>query len=461
MFKTLTNKIRSLINCYINGDIITFSEIKQLFYPILFDQFMVCLMAVLNSSMISSAGLEAVAAVNVVDSLNMFFMNFYIAIATGGTVVVAQYFGRRDSQNAGKVASQAIVSSFLMATGIGVVLIIFCSPLITVLFGSDNKILFDNAKTYFVASCISYPLFAVFQSVCGTLRGSGDTKASMFLSIILNVTYFALNFVFINILHMGVLGLSISIVVSRFSIGLYALFFLMKKRRDLNIAFKNFTKINMKVQKSILYIGVPTAAEQVFFHGGRLLTQTFITGLGTASLTVYAISGTILQFIQIPGNALCLLVVTVVGQCVGAGRPDEAKKLLKLLTVVCSLGLLLTSVIITPTLPITLKIFTLAPEISEKIKLLILISAIGNPIIWAASFLIPSGLRAAGDAKFTSITALLSMWLVRVVLGYVLGIILGFGIAGIWFAMVFEWSVRGIIFSKRMLGTKWYSHKVI
>jgi Na+-driven multidrug efflux pump len=90
-----------------------------------------------------------------------------------------------------------------------------------------------------------------------------------------------------------------------------------------------------------------------------------------------------------------------------------------------------------------------------------LISAIGNPLIWAESFMIPSGLRAAGDAKFTSITALLSMWLVRVTLGYALGITFGFGINGIWFAMVFEWFVRGSIFIKRLMGARWHSHSVI
>jgi Na+-driven multidrug efflux pump len=81
--------------------------------------------------------------------------------------------------------------------------------------------------------------------------------------------------------------------------------------------------------------------------------------------------------------------------------------------------------------------------------------------MWPISFVTPSALRAAGDSRFTSVMAMLSMWLFRVVMGYVFGVLLGMGIFGIWLAMELEWGVRGLIFTTRLRGDKWYRHKLV
>jgi Na+-driven multidrug efflux pump len=103
-----------------------------------------------------------------------------------------------------------------------------------------------------------------------------------------------------------------------------------------------------------------------------------------------------------------------------------------------------------------------APEaVIPTIFMIVLISAFAQPIFWSLSFILPSALRAAGDTKYTSVTSMLSMWLFRVVTGYVLGIVFGFGIVGVWVAMFLEWGVRSIFFLKRFKGEKWYQHKLI
>jgi Na+-driven multidrug efflux pump len=119
------------------------------------------------------------------------------------------------------------------------------------------------------------------------------------------------------------------------------------------------------------------------------------------------------------------------------------------------------SLFIFPAFPLLMKMFGTPKTITSDIFMIILISAIAQPIFWSISFILPSALRAAGDAKFTSITSMLSMWLFRVVLGYVLGITLHFGIVGVWVAMFLEWGVRSIFFMRRFRGEKWYKHKLI
>ncbi|MFL6518102.1 MAG: MATE family efflux transporter, partial [Bacillus sp. (in: firmicutes)] len=108
-----------------------------------------------------------------------------------------------------------------------------------------------------------------------------------------------------------------------------------------------------------------------------------------------------------------------------------------------------------------IKMFNPPVEFIPTIFTLILISAIAQPLLWSQSFIMPSALRAAGDSNFTSIASLLSMWLLRVILGYILGITLGFGIIGVWVAMIIEWGVRGMIFTGRFKGKKWFAHKLV
>ena len=100
-------------------------------------------------------------------------------------------------------------------------------------------------------------------------------------------------------------------------------------------------------------------------------------------------------------------------------------------------------------------------EIVPTIFTIVAMTAIGQPLLWSMSFITPSALRAAGDSKFTSVVSMCSMWLFRVVMGYVFGITLGFGIIGVWAAMNLEWGVRGLVFMLRFRGEKWHAHHVI
>jgi Na+-driven multidrug efflux pump len=108
-----------------------------------------------------------------------------------------------------------------------------------------------------------------------------------------------------------------------------------------------------------------------------------------------------------------------------------------------------------------MKMFHPPEKIIPTIFAMMLISAITQPILWSPSFVMPSALRAAGDSNFTSIASLLSMWLLRVVLGYILGITFRFGIIGVWAAMNIEWGMRGLIFGWRFKGKKWYAHRLV
>jgi len=450
-----------LLNKYFTGETLDYKQIIAIIIPIFVDQAFIILMSLLNTAMISSSGVAAVSAVSMVDSLNIFLVNVFVAVATGGTVIVAQYKGRGNADMVSKSAAQAISAVALLSILISAVVIIFHNPTLNLLFGRAEADVLDNARIFLIGSCLTYPFIAIFQAVTGALRGVAETKACLGLSFIMNLTYLFLNILFITVLDMGVVGLIISMLTARVLGMVISLIYLLKINQTLQFRIQNALKLDFSILKKIMIIGVPFAAEQMFFNGGKLLTQTFIVQLGTLAITVNAISGSISLVFQIGANALSIAIVTVVGQCIGRRNIEDARKFIKSFLWLSSIIFVIAAVILMPLFPWIVRLFSPPAEIIPEIFKLTVLIAITQPFLWSISFIMPSALRAAGDSNFTSITAMLTMWLFRVILGYVLGIPLGLDILGVWIAMVIEWGIRGSVFLWRFRGEKWYSRKLI
>lgn len=457
----IKHKTVSLLERYFSGETIDFKQIISIILPIFVDQAFLILMSFLNTAMISSAGVAAVSAVSMVDSLNIFLVQVFIAVATGGTVIVAQYKGSGNMGMVSKTATQAVSAVTILSVLISVLVIIFHMPTLNLLFGKADADVFQNAKIYLIGSCISYPFIAIFQAVCGSLRGVGETKPCLNLSLIMNITNTLLNILFITMMGMGVTGLVIAAIIAR-ALGMVASFiYIIKYNETIRFRLKEMLQFDFSILKKVMFIGLPFAAEQIFFNGGKLLTQTFIVQLGTLAMTAYAIANSISLLFQIGPNSLSIAIVPIVGQCIGSRNTHDAKKFIKSLIGLATVLFVIAPLLLMPFFSLMMKMFHPPGQIVPTIFTMIVISAILQPILWSPSFVMPSALRAAGDSKFTSIASLLSMWLLRVVLGYILGITLGFGIVGVWVAMITEWGIRGIIFSWRFKGKKWYAHKLV
>ncbi|GIP30216.1 MATE family multidrug exporter [Paenibacillus sp. J23TS9] len=454
-------KTNGFLNKYFTGSKLDYKQIIAIIIPIFVDQAFIILMSLMNTAMIASSGVAAVSAVSMVDSLNIFLINVFIAVATGGTVIVAQYKGSGNQEMVSKAAAQAITAVAILSVLLCVTVIAFHTPVLNLLFGKADADVFQNARIFLIGSCISYPFIAVFQAVTGALRGVAETKACLGLSLIMNLTYLGLNILFITVLDMGIVGLVISMITARVLGMAVSLYYMIKMNHTLKYRIKNALKIDFSILKKIMVIGVPFAAEQMFFNGGKLLTQTFIVQLGTLAITVNAISGSISLLFQIGGSALSIAVVTVVGQCIGNGSIQDARKFIKSFIGLSTAFFIVIAAVILPLFPYIIKLFSPPAEIVPDIFKLTLLIAITQPIFWSVSFIMPSALRAAGDSNFTSVTSLLSMWVLRVILGYFLAITFHFGIMGVWIAMVTEWGVRGAIFWWRFRGDKWYRRKLI
>lgn len=440
---------------------ITWTQSMAIVLPIIAEHLFTTLFGLLNTAMISSSGVTSLSAVSLVDSLNTFLFVIYTGIATGAGVVVANYRGRKDEEKLHEASVQAVtwVTFFTLMTS--AFIIIFHVPLLKLLFGAAEQEVMDKARLYLLGGSLSLPFMGITTSMCGVMRGIGEGRTTLIYTGISTIKYVLLNVLFLNVLDMGIPGLIISIALSR-TLNIPLLLLLVKwKKSKFTFKFKEFFHLNMKMFRGILKIGVPCATEQLFFTGGRLVTQSIIVILGTNAIVTYNISYSIMALSQAMVTPISTAMFTISGICMGNNRPQDVRDLTK-----SYIGL--GSILYVVSLAITVALFDFlvgfynAPaEVVPLIYQCVLITGIAQPFIHCLAFMLPSVFRAVGDGMHSTMATLIIMWVIRVFGGYVLGVWCGMGALGIWVAMVMDWVVRVGVFVVRFKGDKWLGHKVI
>ena len=179
----------------------------------------------------------------------------------------------------------------------------------------------------------------------------------------------------------------------------------------------------------------------MLFNGGKLITQVYIVGLGTESIAANYIAGSVASIINIPGNAFGIAATAIVGQNFGKGNIKEAKNSLVYSTKISTLCLTIIAILCYPFANALASLYTQNNNIINIAGQLLKLNSIFM-IIWSLSFVLPAGLKGAGDAKYTLVTTIVGMWLFRIILGYILCITLRFGVTGIWMGMFIDWASK-------------------
>lgn len=454
------SKVAGLKN-YFSGEGLSFAFIVSLVIPVIIDQFFLVSFNFINTAMVSSSGTAAVSAVNMVGSLHFFMAQVFIAVGLGGTVLVAQYYGRKDYHQLGSVCSATVVGAVLMAVSLSSIVLIFHDQILHLLFGRAEAAVLDNAKIYLIGLLLSYPLQAFVEGTNGSLRGIGRTKSSLKLSLLINAVYIVFNIILISVLGWGIYGLVASLLISR-TIGLlFAIYTLYANSSMLYLHKTDFTKLRFSLVKRVVGVSVPFAAESMFFNGGKIIVQMMIVSLGTNAIATNAIGSSWIQLSEIIPSSLGTALVPIVGQCMGQKNIADAKKLTKSFVLLGMAAFIVVDLGLLPFFGFGMGLFNPPSAIIPKIFTLYLIAMVMHFLVWSLSFVLPAALRAAGDAKFTTVVSLFSMWIFRVGMGYFVGIILDYGLVGIYVVMTIEWGIRGGIFLRRFCGKKWYQHTLI
>lgn len=436
-------------------------DLKRLIVPLLLEQLLAITIGMADTMMVTSVGEAAVSGVSLVDSITALLINVFSCLATGGAVVASQYLGANEPLKAGKAGKQLMYACVIAGMSLMLVCLLLRNWLLSVIFGTIDIEVMQNAQLYFVFSAISYPFLALYNANAALLRSEGNTKATLYTSIIMNIINIAGNAICIFGLRLGVLGAAIPTLLSRLVGAIMTSFIVVHPDNMIPIPSLKKWEWNGEMLKKILKIGLPTGFEGSFFQLGKLILQSLISSFGTAAIAANAISGSIAGVQTVAGSAIGLAMVTVVGRCVGADESEQAKDYTKKLMKMTYLVVWAINIPIMLCANPLLSIFNLSQEAVDIAYTLVLSHSINVIFTWSISFVLPNALRAAGDAKYTMTISCISMAVFRVTFAYVLANGFGLGVLGVWIAMEIDWLFRGLMFVYRLKTGKWLKHKVI
>lgn len=303
----------------------------HLIVPLVIEQLLLMTVGMADTVMVTTAGEATVSAVSLVDNINILIIQIFSALSTGGAVVVSQYLGRQELHNAKTAAKQL----FYVMTGISVVLmtiaLVFRQHILSLIFGEVEPAVMDSALIYFLLTAAAYPFMGMYNASAALFRAMGNSKVSMINSFIINIINILVNAVLIYGFGMGAAGAGIGTLVSR--VAAAAIIMVMIRHPGLTVRIDDLFhfEFNGSMVRRILFIGIPTGLENGMFQAGKLLVLNLITTFGTSAVAANAIANSIGGVINVPGAALGLAIITVVGQCIGAGDIRQAVHYSKLL----------------------------------------------------------------------------------------------------------------------------------
>ena len=435
--------------------------LTRLIVPLVIEQLLLMTVGMADTLMVTSASQAAVAGVGLVDAINLLLIQVFSALATGGAVVAAQYLGRRDLDNACKAAKQLVYAVTAVSLLLMVVALLFRQHLLSLLFGHLDADVMDSALIYFLLTALSYPFIALYNAGAALFRSMGNSKVSMFNSVLMNIINVGVNAVLIYGFQMGAAGAGWGTLLSRAAAAVIVLVLLCQPKHPIYIEGIFRPEFHWGMVKNILRIGVPNGIEGGMFQIGKLMVQGIITTFGTAAMAANTIANSIASVVNVPGNAVSLSLITVVGQCMGAGEPKQAVSYTKkLLGIVYAAMGVLSVILFFVAAPLCAQ-FNLEPAAAAMAAQVLQWSAVFSLTVWPLAFSLPNALRASGDAKFTMIVSMISMWTCRIVLSYVLAYGLDMGLLGVWVAMFIDWVVRAAVFTFRFARGRWKTKQVL
>lgn len=430
-------------------------DMRRILIPIVIEQILAVSIGMADSMMVSSAGEAAISGVSLVDTVNLLLLFLFGALSSGGSVVISQTLGKGDVPLARNAAKQLVWVVLGVSSALAAGVLIFRRPLLSLVFGKVDADVMSNALVYFLFTALSYPFLGLYNSHAAIFRAMGNSKTPLVASVVMNVSNLIGNAVLIFVFHMGAAGAAISTLVSRI-IG-SAMMMVLARNRNNTVYIDNLFKCKFEkaVVGRICAIGIPNGIENSMFQLGKVLTISLVSTFGTAQIAANAVGNSLVAFQYSAGSAAGIAMITVVGQCVGAGEKEQAKmyagKLLKLAYTMMITVSLFTCIFIYP----LTGLYDLSHEAqSTAVKLVIAHSIIAS-IMHPMAFCVANSFRAASDVRYPMIMSIVSMWVFRVGFSYVFGLYLHMGVIGVWLAMFCDWVFRASLYTVRFIRGTW------
>ncbi len=430
-------------------------EVNKMVYPLIGQQLLSISVGIIDSMMVSSVGEAALSGVSLINVLHLLLLYLFSAFSAGGAIVISLALGTKNMEKSKSAANHLLWLCFVVAFLVSILSIAFRYPLLNLVYGQTDPMVMKSAQDYFFYLALGYPFLSVSNGCYAIFRTIGNTKISLYNSILTNVVNIIGNAILIYGFKLGASGAAIATSLSWVVSAISMMYLLRDKDNPLCVDNLFKIKLDWNLIKNICAVGIPNGVENSMFQVGKVLTQSLIASFGLVQIAANSVASAVVNLQYGIGTAVSGVMITVVGRCIGAGEKQQARyytnyllKMMYIMTVGVSIVLCVFSKQIT-------QIYNLSGETANATIQLLIFHSIAAAIMWPSAFTLPNAFRAASDVSFTMVVSVISMWIFRVFLSYVFGRYMGFGVMGVWVAMVCDWIFRAVIFVIRYVKGTW------
>ena len=436
-------------------------SVGALSIPIFIELFLQMLLGNVDQFMLSHYAETAVAAVANANQIINVILFLLIVMSTATTILIAQYLGAKRPDKIDEVYTISIVFHALFSVVAGAVVILFHETLCQWL-GVPPEIL-QETSLYMNIVAASIPITGIYTTYVAVFRGHSMPRIAMWIALVMNVVHIILNYALIYgwgpIPSMGVLGVSLSTVISK-ALGLGFIIWCHQSLLTARLKVEYIRPFRWDTLKQLLFISVPSGGETLSYQMSQTVIMKMINLMGLVVITAKVYVYIIATFCYMYTIALANAAQIVVGFLMGAKREEEVSRRVWMTTAAgVSIGVGLSTFFYFACEPV-MGLVTDNQEIIQLAKDVLFIE-IFLEIGRGANIVLVQCLQAAGDIRIPVFVGVFGMWVFAVTLSYYFGIVLGWGLVGVWVAMAIDEIIRALIFVWRWQSNKWRGRSLI
>ena len=435
--------------------------IIKLSWPVVAEQSMATLTNIIDLMMVGRLGAAAIAAVGLSIQPLLLAQALGAAVSVGTTALVARFTGAKEAEKGGEALQQSLLASLLFSVVILSVYYFLAGELMTFLGAEPAVVLLGSSYLRLLIPGLLFMFISFI--ISAALRGAGDTRTPMKVNLAVNLLNVLANYTLIfgnfGAPALGLNGAAIATSLARIVGALMLFIYVFSTKSVVRLRWKGFFRADLTMIKRILKIGVPATLEQLVVRIAQILLVRVIAGLGTVAYAAHQLALNAESISYMPGFGIAVAATTLVGQNLGANRPEQAEQSAyqswKLGTMI--MGLMALVFLLFPRS--LLSLYTDQQEIINLGAVNLRIIAFAQ-IQMGTQFIFAGALRGAGDTRAVFYSTALSSWLGRLGMAYLFVYFLGWGLAGAWLAMVIDWTIRGSFVFFRFRQGDWKKLKV-
>jgi putative MATE family efflux protein len=441
-----------------------FRSVVRLAWPVVIQQVSFSMVQLVDTALVGHLGEDALAGVRLAGQIFWFSQAGMVAVAIGSTAVIARNVGAGQPELASRTLRNALLMALLWGLAMGISIWFFGHWGLGMLGAEEGAK--HQGTVYLKATAVGMPLWSLVYAGMASLQGAGDTRTPMAIGVAVNIVNIIIAYALINgpgpFPQLDVLGSGAGFTSAAIIGSTAVLVVLASGTRVIHWRPWEALRIDLMETRRVLNVGLPAGAEQIQFNVAFMIYTRIIASLGTAALAAHGVTLAIQSLTFNIGFALSVATTALVGQSLGAGRPDLAERATYVTMRYSLVFMMALGVIMMAFGGSITSLFVGGENADEVIHIggqLLFIFAFAMPGL-AVSLSLGGGLRGAGDTRAVLVISAAATWIVRLVPAYLLAITAGLGVPGAWAAAIADINMRALLIFIRFRRGRWKGLKV-